>query len=128
MLIAKENGRGYTAGPLDILCILKLPAGTFHCAFFEESPLPGPVLNVSETTIVRLKSKMHHTQGAETFEEAQAHLKDLSQYIEVPEANIIEDVAVEVEDAVNVWILDNWTKGDLTLKKVVEHRMRLATT
>ena len=98
-------------GPLDILCILKLPAGTFHAAFFEEYPLPGPLMPAA--SLVRLKSKMHHTAGASTLEGAQEHLDDLKQKISVPAGNVLRDAAIEVDDPVNVWLVPNWSAGTI---------------
>jgi len=45
----------------------------WHPAFFEEKPLPGPP---SDKKPVRHKSKMHHTTGFDTREEALASLED----------------------------------------------------
>ena len=39
----------------------------YHPIVFEESPLPGPP---SDNKIVRHKSKMHHTSGFDTRQEA----------------------------------------------------------
>ena len=45
----------------------------WHPIFFYENPLPGPP---SDDKPVRYKSKMHHTTGFETREEALASLED----------------------------------------------------
>ncbi|MDP3726401.1 MAG: hypothetical protein Q8R36_04365 [bacterium] len=115
-----ENGDNtYLAGPADILCILKLPTGTFHVAFFEEKPMPGPIRPINELDGIRLKSKMHHTVGGKTLAEAQAHLRELRAKIKLPDQNVVDDAAIEVEDPVNVLLLLNWTRGNKTLKEVL---------
>lgn len=125
MLIPKEGEEGYLAGPLDVICILRLPTGTYHVAFFEERPFPGPVQDVSETSIVRLSSKMHHTQGAPTLEGAQIHLGEMRETLQISDINVIGDVAIEVEDPVSTWTLPNWVSQNLTFKQAVEQRLRL---
>lgn len=109
----------YVAGPADILCILKLPAGTFHVAFFEEHPMPGPIRPIDELDVLRLKSKAHHTIGGKTLEEAQIHLSEMRAKIKLPDENVVGDKEIEVIDSVNVWILPNWKKGDKTLRDVL---------
>jgi hypothetical protein len=44
---------------------------------------------LSDTKVVRLKSKMHHTQGTPDFEEAQKHLEELRQKIAVSDENVV---------------------------------------
>lgn len=109
MLIPRSEG-GYTAGPLDIQCILhNLEAGTFHAAFFEERPPPGPVLPVAETALVRLWSKMHHVTGSPTLEGAQAHLDDLAAKIQVRPENIARTQAYPWDGTpAIVWCVENW--------------------
>jgi len=117
MLMDRGNGtKG--AGPADIICILKLPAGTYHVAFLEENPLPGPIQPIAELPAIRLKSKMHQTIGAPTLEEAQGHLKKLREKIIVNDTNVVSDVALEVNDPVMNLMVTNWTKESLhvTLK------------
>jgi hypothetical protein len=89
MLIRNDDGT-FTGGPLDVLLILcNVEEGTFHAAFLEEKPFPGPIGNVQETRTVRLKSKMHHTGGTTDFVEAQQHLEALRQQIDVPDENVV---------------------------------------
>jgi hypothetical protein len=87
------NGDGtYTAGPLDVLMILHdMRANTFHAAFFEEAPMPGPVQDVKDVRVVRLRSKMHHTAGASTLDAARVDLAEIAQKIQVPDSNIWRD-------------------------------------
>lgn len=105
-----NNGDGtFTAGPLDVLCILhNVKKGRFHAAFFEESPFPGPVPDVDDVKVVRLKSKAHHTEGAETLEGALEHLDDLAAQIQVPPENIWRKPRKWDGQIGIVWITDNW--------------------
>ena len=91
MMIANGDGT-YIGGPLDVLMILHhMSANTFHAAFFEEAPMPGPVEDVKDVRTVRLRSKMHHTIGASTLDEARAHLAEIAQKIQVADSNIWRD-------------------------------------
>lgn len=110
MILQRDDGT-CDVGPLDIICILKLPAGTFHAAFFEEAPMPGPVQPIDSLTFVRLKSKMHHTGGALTLEGAQEHLDELRLKIHLPDTNVVREEAIEIADPVSVWILGNWKRS-----------------
>lgn len=85
-----DNGDGtYTGGPFDVITIWHdMTSGRYHAVLFNESPLPGPVGEAKDTMLIRLKSKMHHTGGAETFEEALDHLEDLAEKIKLPEENV----------------------------------------
>lgn len=114
MLIDNKNGT-YTAGQADIIVILHLPSGTFHPAFFEEHPLPGQTKPIIEESFLRLKSKMHHTQGALTLEGAQKLLDEMRDKIILPDANVIRDKAIDVMEPVNTWILPNWIKNNKTV-------------
>jgi hypothetical protein len=58
--------------------------GRFHATYWEEKPLPGG----APETIVRLKSKMHHTTGAETFEGALEHIREMREQIQIQDANV----------------------------------------
>lgn len=107
-----DNGNGtFTAGPLDMLCILHdVNTNRYHAAFFEENPLPGKVESVQATNIVRVQSKMHHTEGSDTLEGALEHLKELSQKIILPKENIKND-PIDWDGNLGVVILmENWRK------------------
>ena len=95
-----------TGGPLDIWCILHdVTNNTFHPAYFEERPMPGPIKSLDEVESVRLKSKMHHTSGFGTLEEAQEGLKEVSDQLRVNEANIA-DQPIPWDGRIGmVWIL-----------------------
>ena len=110
MLISNADGT-YTAGALDVLMILHhVVAGTYHAAFFKEAPLPGPVREIGEVKIVRLRSKMHHTSGAPTLEGAQVHLDELAGKIHVPPENVWRDKPPYPWDGRHdvTLIVDNW--------------------
>lgn len=112
MLIEKQGGGAFIGGPLDFICILHgNQQGRYHPCFVEEKPLPGPVPSVEETDRVQVKSKMHHTQGFATFEEA---VKDaqtgLVDKIELPEGNIALDRAIPCneQEMAFTMLLPNW--------------------
>lgn len=108
MLIAMNDGT-YTGGPLDALMVLRnVETGRFHAAFFEEMPFPGPVIPVDRIEAVRLRSKMHHTEGAETFEQALVHLDDLAKKIILPESNIFRDAPRDWDGAPCIRVVLNW--------------------
>lgn len=90
MLIATGDGK-FAADPKDILVILFHP-GTkrFHVAFFEWKPLPGEMSRETPLEVVRLRSKMHHTTGAETFEESLRHLAEMREKITLLNENVVE--------------------------------------
>jgi hypothetical protein len=88
MLIEQGHGT-YVGGPYDVLGIQHTTRGRYHVAFYEEKPMPGPVQ--SQPRILRLKSKMHHTEGAATFEEALEHLEEMAQKIEMDDSRIWRD-------------------------------------
>lgn len=110
MMIQNENGT-FTGGPLDVLCILNdVTTGRYHAAFFEEKPFPGPVESVKNTDLVRLKSKMHHTEGSDTIEGALEHLVDLSEKLIVPSDNIWKDPIEWDGELDMVLLVPNWRK------------------
>ena len=106
-----DNGDGtHTAGPLDVLCILHDPvANRYHVAFFEEKPWPGPVPEPEDVKIVRLKSRMHHTEGAPDLEGALVHLDELAASIKVPPENVWREPQTwDAEQVAAVWLVPNW--------------------
>lgn len=120
MLIATDNANVFNGGEADMICILKLPGGRYHVAFYEENPMPGPVQPIRELSFVRLKSKMHHTAGAENLEEAQEHARQLREKIILPNSNVFITEAIELEDPVSVWAVPNWTTGTCTLEAALK--------
>lgn len=86
MLISNGDGT-YTAGSYDVLGIVKnTDTGRFHVYFWEERPPPGPY--DPSPNIVRLRSKMHHTEGAETFDIALEHVRQIQERVRIPEENV----------------------------------------
>lgn len=110
MLIPNGDGT-FMAGPLDVLCILKAPGGRFHPAFFEEKPFPGPYPErIEDVKMVRLRSVMHHTEGADTLEGALVQIAELARQISVPPTNIwLKPTEWDGRQGV-VWVRDNWLK------------------
>ena len=106
-----ENGDGtFIGGPFDVLTILHdRRANRFHAAFFEEKPMPGPI--EKNPTVIRLKSKMHHTGGSPDLEGARKHLDELAEKIKVPEENIWRDPHDwDAQKMAAVWAVPNWKK------------------
>jgi hypothetical protein len=115
MLLNNGNGT-FTGGPLDAIMILhNIDRGTYHAAFFEEHPLPGPVLDVEKTKLVRLQSRFHHTEGSLTFEGAVQHVKELAEKITLPKENIFKDKPREWDGKIGItYLVDNWRASDTT--------------
>jgi len=108
MLFEKQNGT-FDGGSLDVICILQdINTNRFHAAFFEEHPMPGEIKPIDELTFVRLKSKMHHTGGADTYEGALIHLEELTNKITVPEKNIWKEPVEWDGELGIVWIVPKW--------------------
>jgi len=108
VLIQNDDGT-YTGGPLDVLCLLhNVEARTYHAAFFEESPFPGPIPNVDVTKVVRLKCNMHNTEGSPNLKIAMGHLHELSAKIEVPPENIWMEPRLWNGSVGLVWVEPNW--------------------
>ena len=107
-----ENGDGtYTGGLLDVILIYhNINEGTFHPVFYEESPLPGPLQDIGDVSMVRLKSNMHHTEGFATLEAAQENVRtDLRIKILLPDDNIAIEQAIPWDGmAGGVQIVQNW--------------------
>lgn len=124
MLIGKDDGT-FVGGPLDVIMILmKKDGGTFHVCFVEEYPLPGPRKEVEETVVVRLKSKMHHTQGATTFLGALEHLEEMRKNISLPNENVWLEPR-EWDGEPFVMVVPNWrnrpSAADPVLGKEASH-------
>lgn len=117
MLVDNGNG-GHTASSADLLCILKnVETGRFHVAFLEERPMPGSVQELRELEFFRLRSKMHHTTGTATLEEALAHLNDLRKKIEVPDDSVLKD-PIDWDGTVGfTFIAANWLREKRAVRK-----------
>lgn len=109
MLIANGDGT-YTGGPLDVICVLvDVTTGRFHAAYFEERPMPGPIPGVTDDRPVRLMSKMHHTEGADTWAGALDHAHAMTETITLPTENVMLDEAWPWDgEQATVRILPNW--------------------
>jgi len=84
-MLWQNEGGGFTAGSCDVIGIVKdTSTGRFHATYWEEKPLPGG----GPETVARLKSKMHHTTGAETFDEALAHVREMREKIRIDDARV----------------------------------------
>lgn len=110
MLMPNGNGT-FMAGPFDVLCILHRFGGRFHAAFFEENPMPGPYPDrLEDVKVVRLRSRMHHTEGAETIEVALMQLGELTKKISVPPTNIwLKPIMWDGGESI-VFLRDNWLR------------------
>lgn len=106
------EGNKMIAGPLDIICILyNVATKRYHVAFLEEKPLPGKVLSVDETPLVRLKSRMHHTEGTETLEEALEEINGLTDKIKINTQNIWNKPLDWHGEIPIVLMKENWLLG-----------------
>lgn len=108
MLIANGDGT-FIPGPLDAIAILHcVSTNTYHSVFFEEviPPSPPPAM---ETPTVRLRSKMHHTTGAPTHDEAKRHAAELWTQILVPPESVWLDEVIPWDGSHGVVIFrSNW--------------------
>lgn len=118
MLINNGNGT-FAMGPADVICVFRLPTGRHHVAILEENPMPGPMGPIDELSIIRLKSKGHHTTGAETLEGAQHHIAEFRQKLIVDDANVVADVAFDIDDPVCILHARNWIKEKMPLKEAL---------
>lgn len=110
MMIGNGDGT-FTGGPLDVLLVLHdTKTGRFHPAFLEEKPMPGPVPEVADTHVVRLTSRMHHTEGFPTLEEGLKGLKELAEKIHLPPENTWEKPREWDGEYPITMLVDNWRK------------------
>jgi len=108
-----NNGNGtFTGGPLDKIIILRdINTGRFHVCFMEEMPFPGPIKEVELTEIVRLKSKMHHTEGTATIDEAKVEMAKMKAKLVLPPENYDID-PVDWDGIIPiVAVVPNWRLG-----------------
>jgi len=81
-----KDGDKYHAGNFDVIGIMKdTSTGRFHACVWEEHFMPGPE---QPETFVRLKSKMHHTAGADTYEGGLEHVRQLREQVVIAEENV----------------------------------------
>ncbi len=109
MLLQRED-KTFTGGILDVICILhNEKTNRYHAAFFEESPLPGKAnIPIDQLPFIRLKSKMHHTEGADTLEEAKKHVEEMRKQIYLVDKNIwLEPQKWDGNEGI-VWVVPNW--------------------
>ncbi len=119
MLILNEDGT-HTAGPLDAMCILQnMVTKRYHVTFFDEVPLPGPILDVIETPLVRLKSNMHHTEGADTIEGAKLQLAELRQQITMTDDNVTDEPIPWNGELGIVWLVLNWKAKGQNVREAI---------
>lgn len=107
-----QDGDKVIVGPLDIVCVLHdVKTGRFHAAFFEEAPMPGPVGDIADLTVVRLKSKIHHTEGAPTLEEALTQMDEtLLAKMTIADENVVRKAINWDGDLGVVLIVPNWRR------------------
>ena len=83
-MLIRDDDATYLAGPLDAILILRhVETGRYHVAFFEERPPPGPSKPIDDVDVVRLMSRMHHTEGSETLDGANVHVDEIKKQIDV---------------------------------------------
>lgn len=77
----------YDMGRFDVLGILKdSSTGRFHACVWLEHPFPGA--SEPNPDLIRMKSKLHHTAGADTFEGAVQHVNELRSKFKVSDTNV----------------------------------------
>ena len=123
-MLLQTSEKQCTGGMLDFICILRsIQTGRFHPCFVEERPMPGPVPDMQDTKFIRAKSKMHHTGGFDTFEEAVAYTrKNMCAKLSLPEDNIALDHAInwDSDNVAFVVLLPNWRTCGKTLDEVLK--------
>jgi len=123
MLLEQEDGR-LLAGPLDMMCILhNVHNHRYHVAFFEEHPC-GSITDVEHTDVVRLRSKMHHTAGADTLEGALVHLAEMRQKITIDDKNVITTPIGWDGEIGITWIASNWLRDGTDAAQALGYRTK----
>lgn len=110
------------ADPFDLLGVVKdTSTGRYHMTLWLEHPLPSQGwANENSTGPIRLKSKLHHTAGAETFEGALEHLRELRKKLAIDDVCVWDspDLCFArnfVEDGfASVLMMGNWRKDPPT--------------
>jgi len=111
----------FKSGPADIICILKLPNGKLYAAFLEEYYFPPPAENLSERNFVRLVTKLLMKEVG-TLEKAKDQVRKLRKQTELPDNNVLDDVAIEATSHDVSWFVPNWTTGKISLKQAIIER------
>ncbi len=108
-----DNGdQTFTAGPLDLLVILKMQdTGRYHVCFAEEYLVPGYVSVIRDVTTMRILPRMVGSEGAATLAEAQVLLDDLRKHIKIGDRNVFRDGARLVDDPSFAVLTTNWLQG-----------------
>lgn len=114
MLIRNADGT-YDGDRFDVIGILKdSSTGRFHACIWLEAPMPG--LPDPDPNAIRLKSKMHHTIGADTFEGAIEHVQELRTKFKVDDTNVwtkpeqVVERNFAQEGFADVMLVPNWLK------------------
>ena len=118
MMIPNDDNT-VTTGPLDVVLIYcHVDKGTFHPAFYEEDPMPGPS---NPQAGIRLKSKMHHTTGFSTLEEAQENIRaELQPKLRMADSNVALDSAMAWDGSLgHKFFVPNWHDTEQTFSQVV---------
>ena len=97
-----------------VLIIHDVATDRYHPYFFEEKSPPGPMQPIEKLEVLRLKSRMHHTTGFDTFKKAKESLiNDAMMKVQLPEDNIYVDSPVPWDlskgEAIE-WLCENWVK------------------
>jgi len=126
MRIAVGDGT-HLLGPLDVAFIARnIDTGRFHVIVFEEKPMPGPVPDTKDTKLVRLRSSMHHTEGAETLEAAQVHMAQIREKLKILDANVCQDVSFDWDGQAETIFTENWTLPGGSVKAALEQALRVS--
>jgi hypothetical protein len=108
------NGDGtYTGGLLDVILIYhNVGEDTFHPAVYIEAPMPGPIQDAGDLSIVRLRSQMHHTTGLPSLKAAQENIRtELQPQLGVEDGNIVFDPPFPWDGRVgDVMVMSNWRR------------------
>lgn len=88
MMLEIEDGK-FAIGPFDQIRILHhVKNGTYHAAFFEERPFPGPL---DSRPVTRVVCKMSHTTGAPSLDGAKQHVAELRERLIAKDEQVILD-------------------------------------
>ncbi len=118
MLIENTDGT-FTLGPADVICILRLPAGTYHVAIMEEFRSQWAWMPFNLLKTIHLKTCSYHTLGAHTLEGAQQEMAELRQKFTVDDANVVADVALNARIPRCIIQVQNWVTRKTSLKEAL---------